>query len=98
MFGLPLHAREDDAERAVVFAMRVVPQLERVVGHVTIGVSRGRVFCGTIGHSSLRESYDVLGVPPPPDQGEGADGLRANRLDIDNRLFIAEIGLEHAQS
>ena len=71
MFGLPFHSKENDAERAVVFAVRVVPLLERVLGRVSIGISRGEVFCGEIGSLQLRRSYDVTGV------GGGGERSRA---------------------
>ena len=60
LFGLPRHTHEDDPERAVAFAIKIVPRLLRVVGNVSIGISRAKVFCGLTG-SRKRRDYTVVG-------------------------------------
>eukprot|EP00754_Rhynchopus_humris_P022695 Rhum_TRINITY_DN14800_c19_g1::Rhum_TRINITY_DN14800_c19_g1_i1::g.121380::m.121380 len=61
LFGVPLHGHEDDAYRAIVFAMRCgrkVQKLNKIV--LSIGISRAVVFCGITG-SQRRNEYTVLG-------------------------------------
>ena len=48
------------------------PPPAQVMGKVSIGISRGEVFCGDVGLRTLRKAYDVTGTPlrrPPPPRG-----------------------------
>ncbi len=58
--GLPPLPHEDDAVRAVQAAFAIREALERLSLRCSIGVSRGRVFCGVVG-SGLRREYTVMG-------------------------------------
>ena len=58
--GLPPLAHEDDAKRAVQAALAVQRQLAQAGLRSSIGVSTGRVFCGSIGGPHRRE-YTLLG-------------------------------------
>ncbi|KAJ9461928.1 Adenylate cyclase 2 [Diplonema papillatum] len=60
LFGIPQHTHEDDASRAVGFAMKIAAGLKSVIGSVAIGLSRASVFCGMLG-SPWRREYTVLG-------------------------------------
>ena len=60
LFGLPRHTHEDDAGRAVSFAVKVAPKLLPVSGDVCIGISRAKVYCGLTG-SAVRREYAVIG-------------------------------------
>ncbi|KAJ9451190.1 adenylate cyclase [Diplonema papillatum] len=59
LFGLPGHAHEDDALRAVAFAWAASTKLEGVC-QLAMGISRSKVYCGYCG-SSVRREYTVLG-------------------------------------
>ena len=62
LFGLPLHAHEDDTQRAVSFGLKAVSRISKEKSSVKTyaGISRAKVFCGMIG-SSIRKEYTVLG-------------------------------------
>eukprot|EP00667_Euglena_gracilis_P000135 EG_transcript_135 len=97
LFGLPLHVRENEAESAVVFALRVLPRLEDVVGRVAVGITRGEVFCGTVGNKDLRCSYDVLGhhvnlaarLMSVRETGSEAGPAAKSRVLCDEATFVA---------
>ncbi len=59
-FGLPGHAHEDDAVRAVRAATEIRCRLLALGSRCSIGVTAGWVFCGTVGNDWRRE-YTVLG-------------------------------------
>ena len=58
--GLPPLAHEDDARRAVEAAMAIQRKLVELGLRGSIGISTGRVFCGSIG-SARRREYTLLG-------------------------------------
>lgn len=59
-FGLPPRAHADDADRAVIAALRVTQQLASGPLPVRVGVSTGLLFCGPVGTATRRE-YALLG-------------------------------------
>ena len=59
-FGLPPRAHADDADRAVIAALRVRQQLASGPLPVRVGVSTGLLFCGPVGTGTRRE-YALLG-------------------------------------
>jgi len=58
--GLPPLAHNDDPVRAVLAAMDMQTKLEELGWQCAIGISSGRVFCGTIGDDRRRE-YTLMG-------------------------------------
>ena len=58
--GLPPFAHNDDPVRAVLAAMDMQSKLEELGWQCAIGISSGRVFCGTIGDEHRRE-YTLMG-------------------------------------
>ena len=58
--GLPPLAHNDDPVRAVLAAMDMQSKLEELGWQCAIGISSGRVFCGTIGDVHRRE-YTLMG-------------------------------------
>ena len=58
--GLPPLAHEDDAKRAVQAALAMQRKLGELGLRNSIGISTGRVFCGSIG-SRRRREYTLLG-------------------------------------
>lgn len=58
--GLPPLAHNDDPIRAVLAAMDMQHKLEELGWQCAIGISSGRVFCGTIGDNRRRE-YTLMG-------------------------------------
>ena len=58
--GLPPMAHRDDPRRAVELAQAISTALSALGCQHSVGVSSGRVFCGTIGSNERRE-YTVLG-------------------------------------
>lgn len=59
-FGLPGATHEDDAARAVRAARALHERLRAVDPRVAIGLSTGRLFCGSIGSEAVR-SYSMVG-------------------------------------
>jgi class 3 adenylate cyclase/tetratricopeptide (TPR) repeat protein len=59
-FGLPPFAHEDDPERGVRAALDIHRQAEALGWCCGIGVTTGRVFCGTVGSEQRRE-YTMMG-------------------------------------
>jgi class 3 adenylate cyclase/tetratricopeptide (TPR) repeat protein len=58
--GLPPLAHDDDPKRAVQAAMAILRKLGELGLRSSIGISTGRVFCGSIG-SPRRREYTLLG-------------------------------------
>jgi class 3 adenylate cyclase/tetratricopeptide (TPR) repeat protein len=58
--GLPPLSHEDDAARGVLAGMTIRESLEKLQVRCSVGISRGRVFCGVIGCDARRE-YTVIG-------------------------------------
>ena len=58
--GLPPLAHNDDSVRAVLAAMDMQKVLNELGWQCAIGISSGRVFCGTIGDEQRRE-YTLMG-------------------------------------
>jgi class 3 adenylate cyclase len=59
-FGAPPFAHEDDALRAIQAAVRIFDELKEISIRASIGISSGKLFCGTYGGRSRRE-YGVFG-------------------------------------
>ncbi|CAK0739562.1 putative Adenylate/guanylate cyclase domain-containing protein [Gammaproteobacteria bacterium] len=59
-FGLPPHAHEDDALRAVQAALACREALAALKIKTPVGIATGRVFCGVIGGKG-RRTYTLLG-------------------------------------
>lgn len=60
VLGLPPLAHEDDAVRAVQAAMLMQKNLKEMGVENSIGITSGRVFCGSVGSDQRRE-YTVMG-------------------------------------
>lgn len=58
--GLPPLAHEDDAARGVQAALDMQEALRQMKVHSSIGVTTGRVFCGSVGSPERRE-YTMIG-------------------------------------
>src|SRR5258706_16458242 len=58
--GLPPFSHEDDPARGVHAALMIRKELEGRKVHSNIGVTTGRIFCGSIGNDSRRE-YTTIG-------------------------------------
>ena len=58
--GLPPLSHEDDAVRGVLAALAIQQKLRELGLRSSIGISTGRVFCGSFG-SELRNEYTLLG-------------------------------------
>jgi len=58
--GLPPFAHEDDPARGVQAALMVRKELSKLNVRSTIGITTGRIFCGSIGNESRRE-YTTIG-------------------------------------
>ena len=59
-FGLPPLTHEDDAVRGARAALRIQNELRQLGLRCSIGVTTGRVFCGSVGNDTRRE-YTVIG-------------------------------------
>ncbi|MEM7347533.1 MAG: adenylate/guanylate cyclase domain-containing protein, partial [Chloroflexota bacterium] len=59
-FGLPPLSHEDDAIRAVQTALDIQSELRQMGLRSAVGVTTGRVFCGSVGSDTRRE-YTVIG-------------------------------------
>ena len=59
-YGLPPFAHEDDPQRGAFAAMRVSTRLAELGWNCSVGVTSGRVFCGTIGNRHRCE-YTIIG-------------------------------------
>lgn len=59
-FGLPPLAHEDDPLRAVQSALEIRDRVKQLGLRVAIGITSGRVYCGTIG-SQRRCEYTIMG-------------------------------------
>ena len=58
--GLPPFAHEDDPARGVQAALMIRKELEKLKVRSYIGITTGRIFCGSIGNISRRE-YTTIG-------------------------------------
>ena len=58
--GLPPFAHEDDPSRGVQAALMIRKELNGLKVRSSIGITTGRIFCGSIGNDSRRE-YTVIG-------------------------------------
>ena len=58
--GLPPFAHEDDPARGVQAALMIRKELVRLNVRSSIGITTGRIFCGSIGNESRRE-YTTIG-------------------------------------
>jgi class 3 adenylate cyclase/tetratricopeptide (TPR) repeat protein len=58
--GLPPFAHEDDPARAVMAALMIRKELVKLGVHSYIGVTTGRIFCGSIGND-IRREYTIIG-------------------------------------
>jgi hypothetical protein len=75
-FGLPPVGHQDDAYRAVQFALAMAHELQKAQLPGSIGVSSGLTFCGIVGNEQRRE-YSLLGeVARMADQLMRAGGKR----------------------
>ncbi len=61
-FGLPMHAHDDDAARAVRFALSISSHLHSLGWKSGIAVTTGRMYCGILG-APQRHAYSLLGTP-----------------------------------
>eukprot|EP01102_Stenamoeba_stenopodia_P009737 TRINITY_DN2884_c0_g1_i3.p1 TRINITY_DN2884_c0_g1~~TRINITY_DN2884_c0_g1_i3.p1 ORF type:complete len:1058 (-),score=225.70 TRINITY_DN2884_c0_g1_i3:735-3908(-) len=59
-FGIPPFYHEDDCLRGTQAALRIHSALEKVGIQCSIGVTTGKVFCGTVGNYERRE-YTLVG-------------------------------------
>ncbi|MGZ9165334.1 MAG: AAA family ATPase, partial [Anaerolineales bacterium] len=58
--GLPPFAHEDDPARAVQSALMIRKELTNLKVRSYIGITTGRIFCGSVGNDSRRE-YTIIG-------------------------------------
>ena len=58
--GLPPFSHEDDPARGVQAALMIRKELTKLNVRSTIGITTGRIFCGSIGNESRRE-YTTIG-------------------------------------
>ncbi len=58
--GLPPFAHEDDPARGVLAALMIRKELIALGVHSSIGVTTGRIFCGSIGND-IRREYTIIG-------------------------------------
>lgn len=58
--GLPPFAHEDDPARGVLAALMIRKELTNLKVRSSIGITTGRIFCGSIGNSTRRE-YTIIG-------------------------------------
>ena len=58
--GLPPYAHEDDPSRGALAAVAIHDALDELGLERSIGVSTGRVYCGSVG-SPLRQEYTIMG-------------------------------------
>jgi len=58
--GLPPFAHEDDPARGVMAALMIRKELISLGVHSSIGVTTGRIFCGSIGND-IRREYTIIG-------------------------------------
>src|SRR6266498_4987515 len=58
--GLPPFAHEDDPARGVQAALMIRKELTNLKVRSSIGITTGRIFCGSIGNSTRRE-YTIIG-------------------------------------
>ena len=56
--GLPPFAHEDDPARGVQAALMISRELDGLKVRSNIGITTGRIFCGSIGNDSRREYTD----------------------------------------
>lgn len=60
LFGVPPFSHEDDASRAVAFALQLQAVANDQNLHMSIGITEGTVFAGPVGATTRRE-YTVIG-------------------------------------
>lgn len=60
LFGVPPVSHEDDAARAVAFALRLQTVADSLKLRMSIGISEGQIFAGLVGAPGRRE-YTVIG-------------------------------------
>src|SRR5215208_506715 len=58
--GLPPFSHEDDPARGVQAALMIRKELNNLKIHSNIGITTGRIFCGSVGNESRRE-YTIIG-------------------------------------
>lgn len=58
--GLPPLAHEDDPQRGIMAGLAIHDKLAQLNWHGSVGITTGRVFCGTIG-SEERCEYTIIG-------------------------------------
>eukprot|EP01062_Namystynia_karyoxenos_P055845 TRINITY_DN46857_c0_g1_i1.p1 TRINITY_DN46857_c0_g1~~TRINITY_DN46857_c0_g1_i1.p1 ORF type:complete len:1754 (+),score=511.02 TRINITY_DN46857_c0_g1_i1:212-5473(+) len=59
-FGVPMHMHANDSERACNLAVDAIESLEEAVGRICVGITRDKVYCGSLGNE-WRAEYTVLG-------------------------------------